>query len=247
MCTLTYIPADKKVILTSNRDENLSRPLAYEPREEVISNCRVVYPKDPRAGGTWFAINEYGVVVVLLNGAFVKHQKAGPYTHSRGLVVLKTISDPDPFAKIAALELTGIEPFTLVLYRNNTLAELRWDGSSKHLRTLDPGIPHIWSSVTLYEPPVIRRREALFSGFLQGRPHPHEDEVLKFQSDDHNDRENGFVMKRNDGSRTFSVTQAVFEREGLVMRHFDLRNSLDYHYPLSLKPNYTFDYEPAGT
>jgi hypothetical protein len=33
----------------------------------------VIYPKDPKAGGTWYVVDENGTVLVLLNGAEEKH------------------------------------------------------------------------------------------------------------------------------------------------------------------------------
>jgi hypothetical protein len=34
-----------------------------------LNNKNVIYPKDPQAGGTWYAVGDNGSVLVLLNGA----------------------------------------------------------------------------------------------------------------------------------------------------------------------------------
>jgi hypothetical protein len=39
----------------------------------------LIFPKDPKAGGTWFVANADGVILVLLNGADEKHEVQFPY------------------------------------------------------------------------------------------------------------------------------------------------------------------------
>ncbi len=222
MCTVSYIPEGRKVYITSNRDEHVSRPPAYEPTEEVVNDCRVVFPKDPAAGGTWFAVNEQGAVSVLLNGAFEKHVRQTPYRKSRGLVLLDIITNPVPVLAFGKAALEQIEPFTIVLSVQGRLVEMRWDGTARHHQDLDPAAHHIWSSVTLYSPEAIRVREDMFAQFIRnGRRNG--EAILDFHSGHHNDPENGFVMNRPDGLMTFSITQAVLEPREITMLHKDLR------------------------
>jgi len=77
MCTVSFIPSGSQYIITSNRDEHISRPLALQPQEETIGNVKILFPKDAKAGGTWFALSENGSVAVLLNGGFVNHLQLG--------------------------------------------------------------------------------------------------------------------------------------------------------------------------
>jgi hypothetical protein len=39
----------------------------------TVNGKNVIYPKDPKAGGTWYVVDENGTVLVLLNGAEEKH------------------------------------------------------------------------------------------------------------------------------------------------------------------------------
>ena len=71
MCTVSFISTGDQYVITSNRDEHISRPLALQPQEETIGSVKVLFPRDPKAGGTWFALNEKGAVAVLLNGGFI--------------------------------------------------------------------------------------------------------------------------------------------------------------------------------
>jgi len=66
MCTVSFVNANGKIIITSNRDEQTIRPSAIEPKNYLINNKNIIFPKDKKAGGTWFAINEHSTVLVLL-------------------------------------------------------------------------------------------------------------------------------------------------------------------------------------
>jgi uncharacterized protein with NRDE domain len=224
MCTVSYISSDTGCIITSNRDEHASRPIAFQPKEEIINNYMIVYPKDPKAGGTWFAIREDGVAVVLLNGAFQKHTPFGKYRMSRGLILLEVISSNQPDIHFFDMDLTRIEPFTLILFDGNRLLEMRWDGKSKHQKMLDVKGNYIWSSVTLYSEKATRQRELLFTEFLKEKKWINENSIVDFHMGHDNDFENGFVINRNDGLKTVSITQAVFNDEELELSHIDLLN-----------------------
>lgn len=222
MCTVSFVPSGKKYIITSNRDEHISRPLAHEPKEDTIGSVKVLFPKDPKAGGTWFALNENGAAAVLLNGAFVKHSPNGDYARSRGLVLLDIIGAKEPLALLSEMDLYHIEPFTLVLFQSNLL-EFRWDGAQKYFRPLDKTKSHIWSSVTLYDDTVIAHRASLFHKFMGG-DHPIDaSDIVDFHTNNHEDFENGFVINRETGLKTFSVTQATLGGEDIpLLRHIDL-------------------------
>lgn len=228
MCTVSFLSSKDQFFITSNRDEQPSRSVAFEPVEEVINNCRLIYPKDPKAGGTWFAINENGGVGVLLNGAFEKHVPQGNYTMSRGLVLLEIIGAPAPKFQLRAMDLQGIEPFTIVLFVNRELLEFRWDGHKKYFKELDSRQAYIWSSATLYDAAVRRQREKLFDGFLNGTEQVGPKEIVDFHSNNHNDYVNGFVINRSDSLKTLSITQAIVNEDEIGLNHIDLLNEKEY-------------------
>ncbi|MEC3965418.1 NRDE family protein [Flagellimonas halotolerans] len=232
MCTVSFISRGGQYIITSNRDEHVSRPLAMEPREETIGSVKVLFPKDAKAGGSWFALNENGSVAVLLNGGFVNHAPTGNYSKSRGLVLLDVISSKNPFDLLLTTELYHIEPFTLVLFTTRLL-EFRWDGHQKYFRPLDKTKNHIWSSATLYNDQVIEHRSNLFQKFMDDNLEVTAPEVIDFHSNSHDDFENGFIIDRESGLKTFSVTQAVLDDREIVMRHLDLLNDKFFEIPFS--------------
>lgn len=233
MCTVSFVSSGGRYFITSNRDEHISRPLALQPKEETIGSVKVLFPKDPKAGGTWFALNEFGAVGVLLNGAFVNHQLGGIYAKSRGLVLLDIISSNNPVGVLKEMELYQIEPFTLVLF-DMGLMEFRWDGNQKYFRKLDTAQNHIWSSATLYSDETIQQRAKMFDRFQASKNSAIEpSDIMDFHSNNHNDFENGFIIDRESGLKTFSVTQAILGEDQILMKHLDLLNDKAFEVPFS--------------
>ena len=229
MCTVSFVSTNGKTIISSNRDEKVSRPNAVEPRNYLINNKNIIFPKDPHAGGTWFAIDENGTVLVLLNGAKEKHHHQPPYRKSRGLIVLEIISSESPIQYWHEIDLGHIEPFTIVLFQNQKLYQLRWDGARKEKVQLDTAKNHVWSSTTLYQKDIRETRSDWFYAFLESNPNASEKEMLYFHryAEEENE-ENGLVINRNEVLKTLSITQAVLEKNKAVILHNDLLANKDF-------------------
>ncbi len=236
MCTVSYVSHSGRSFITSNRDEHIGRQTAYAPVFESINNKKIIFPKDAKAGGTWFAASEEGVVAVLLNGAFVKHIPMPPYRKSRGLVLLDIISADKPFGLIANIDLQQIEPFTLILQQQDRLIELRWDGDRKHEMELDTLGNYIWSSATLYSEKIIHHRKELFNRFMTAEEKPAAEMIAAFHSNNHNDDENGFIINRSSGMKTFSITQAIVQPGKIDFRHNDLLANREFEETMYIRP-----------
>ena len=222
MCTVSFVAANDKIIITSNRDEAVLRP-ALKPDEYVVNGRKILFPKDPQAGGTWFATNEKSDVIVLLNGAAEKHKHLFTYRKSRGLIVLDLISSESAIQTWSEIDLDNIEPFTLVLFESGKLYQLRWDFSEKETVVLDTAKNYVWSSSTLYPNEIREKRSQWFYSFLETKSDANENEMFNFHryTEDKN-QENGLVIDRNGQLKTLSITQAVIENQSLKMMHFDL-------------------------
>jgi len=228
MCTVSFLSKDDQFFITSNRDEQTSRSVSFEPVEEIINDSKLVYPKDPKAGGTWFAINDNGFVCVLLNGAFQKHIPNGSYARSRGLILIDIISAASPSFHLETINLTNIEPFTLILLENRELTEFRWDGDTKHFKTLNTDESYIWSSATLYTNDVMEYRKKLFNQFLERNNVVNASNIIDFHSNNNDDYENGFVINREDTLKTLSITQAIVHKDEIGLNHLDLLSDKEY-------------------
>ena len=90
MCTLAIyfqMTDDYPVVIAANRDEYLDRPAAKPTT--LCERPHVVGGKDLRAGGTWLGVNEYGLVVGLLNRR--TEAAANLDARSRGLLALDAL------------------------------------------------------------------------------------------------------------------------------------------------------------
>ncbi|NQX81989.1 MAG: NRDE family protein [Flavobacteriaceae bacterium] len=226
MCTVSFVKSNNNIIITSNRDENINRKQAFTPKKYILNGKKVFFPKDPEAGGTWFAVNQYNSIVVLLNGASKSHQKKASYSRSRGLIVLDIISSDNTLTKWESINLDNIEPFTLVALYDYKLYQLRWDGEEKEAVSLDENSDHIWSSATLYTSETIKEREILFDGFLKKNKNISGDDMISFHTETKKgDKENGLLINRDNKMITQSVTQVVLNSYELLLKYKDLINN----------------------
>ena len=228
MCTLTFVPTSDGIIITSNRDEHDSRGNTLFPVEKEINGLTVVFPQDPKAGGTWIACGLDQSVAVLLNGAFNKHKHKPPYRKSRGLVLLDLFNYKSLEAFSHNYDLEGIEPFTIVFYKknsNSTLEELRWDGLKIHLVVFDVNQPHIWSSASLYSPDIILERQHWFAEMLETK-NISPSKLLHFHEfGGKSDAENNFKMDRGRGLRTISISQINIKKQNIGLLYQNLVNN----------------------
>jgi uncharacterized protein with NRDE domain len=229
MCTVSFVFSNGKAILTHNRDEKIARPSAIEPKSYLVNNKNIIFPKDPKAGGTWYAITEDATVLVLLNGADEKHQLKPSYRKSRGLIVLDIISSNSPIEEWKTIDLLNIEPFTLVLFQDSKLYQLRWNEIEKSTINLDVTQNHIWSSSTLYPKDIREKRANWFHTFLDTKPEVDATEMFNFHRyTEEKNQENGLVINRNDLMKTLSITQTVIDQNKVVLSHYDLQQQKDF-------------------
>lgn len=222
MCTVTYIPTKEGCIITSNRDEKITRERALPPSEYHIEGKKIIFPKDPKAGGTWVAHSETKIVV-LLNGAQEKHLPKPYYRKSRGLVVLELISAENSLLYWQSVDLTDIEPFTIVLFENNKLVQFQWNEVEKSEEEKDENQFHIWSSSTLYSKEIREQRKIWFTNFIKENKNPLSDEILHFhQFTESENKEYGLQINRNGTLKTISITQCQVTQDNIVMRYLDL-------------------------
>lgn len=224
VCTVTYLPlGNHNFVLTSNRDETPTRA-AIELRHN--DDKKLLYPREPKAGGTWICASAAERLVCLLNGAFEKHQHRPPYRRSRGLVVLDFFEYENAAQFLQMYDFQGIEPFTMVIWERGALAELRWDEEQAHFRQLNPNEPHIWSSSPLYPQPVRAMRASWFADWqAQHAGNWSAADILQFhQTAGTGDPENDVKMYRRNGIvQTISITQVIYQQNiGFDMSYRDL-------------------------
>ncbi len=133
MCTVSWSPAPGGYQLFFNRDERRSRLEALPPRLEDEQGVPYLAPRDADAGGTWLAVNAYGLTVCLLN--LYQAEAALPSRlgkTSRGLLVRSLAAAKDPNMAqelLARQDLGAFMPFTLVVAAaDGQVDDYAWDG-----------------------------------------------------------------------------------------------------------------------
>ena len=227
MCTVTYIPSEKGVHITSNRDERYDRGAALEPEKYGdVNGRRLLYPIDIEGGGSWIVLKDNGDAAVLLNGAMVPHTRNLSYRRSRGLVLLELAQAVNPLFCFTGMDLCEIEPFTLILYSGGQLMKCWWDGITRQNQTVNPAKPHIWSSVTLYDQPARENRERWFAEWQRswGSQTPSGEEILRFHRQTGvEDSFNGMVINRENKMLTVSITSVYISGSEASMAYHNLK------------------------
>lgn len=220
MCTVSYLPvSEDSFFLTHNRDEHIARQLATPPSLEIRNGKEIIFPKDMRAGGTWFASSATHSLC-LLNGAFEKHIPNPPYRKSRGSVILDFFNWSNTMEFVKEYDFLGIENFTLIVVDHQPLVitELIWDGKDLQCNSLDPTLPFLRSSVTLYETSKRKTRENWFSEFLK-KDDITQEEIIAFHKFNPQGDE-GFIIHREDKLKTLSLTSLC--KEGTIVEmHYE--------------------------
>ncbi len=224
MCTVSYVPLKDGFCLTSNRDESINREKAIAPKKYIINNKEIHFPKDPRAGGTWFA-HDAKSCIVLLNGANEKHIPKNKYRKSRGLIVLDLISAENPMNEWTTINLEDIEPFTIILFSEKRLYQLQWNEVEKSTIEFDGTQNHIWSSATLYEKEIRDERANWFKEFMNTEKHLNNQKLLNFHQFTKGDnKEYGLQINRNNTLKTISITQCIISNNNFTFNYIDLLN-----------------------
>jgi hypothetical protein len=153
MCTVTWAYTPDGYELFCNRDEKKTRSKADAPVVHRCDDVAYIAPTDTHAGGTWIAVNEYGITLCLLNGP----SDARCLSTSRGRIIPAIIGArdcDDAVARLRALQLSTYAPFTV--------AVLSPDAGAKVVRSsgedADSRIPLISSSFDLPTVETMRRR-----------------------------------------------------------------------------------------
>lgn len=148
MCTLAIffkVFDEYPVLVAANRDERYNRPAT--PPALIAADPKVLAGKDLDAGGTWLGVNEYGLLVGILNRRVNRESSAFPQARSRGLLCLDLLRLRG--AAQASEFLRGHQeiynPFT-VLYADPKSACVAFNHDNRiNLSSLNSGL-HVFSS-----------------------------------------------------------------------------------------------------
>ncbi|WP_126652242.1 NRDE family protein [Chryseobacterium aureum] len=221
MCTVSFFKTEQEIILTSNRDEKINRERAVFPNSLDLQNKKLYFPKDERASGTWFITDDNGNTVILLNGAFRKHLSNPPYKKSRGIVLLDLAKSENFLKGFHEYNLSGIEPFQLLVCTEEKLFRLLWDGNSKHMIPLNKNENHLFSSKTLYDDSIEYQRNTHFKEFQKHNKIDAE-KIVNFHKMHQIEKEDEIESVIKETFITVSITQLIIRKENIDLRYYDL-------------------------
>lgn len=225
MCTVTFLPLNETdFILTSSRDIPFSREKAKHPENYLEDGVKLSYPKDGKAGGSWIGTSSKNRLICLLNGGYVYHKSMASYKKSRGLIVKELLKTDDVRKGLNAIDLNGVEQFTLVIVDWNEalkLLEFVWDGEEKHLEVRKQK-PRIWSSSTLYNADVKQLRWNWFEEW-QNENETTQKNILKFHHKAGIGDPKIDIMMKREGGGTVSITSIKKQKDKLGMVYEDVR------------------------
>lgn len=228
MCTVAFIPSKDVPVLVSLRDESPLRPKAIPPQQYISGSGFAYYPLDKEGGGTWVGIHNSGPVVVLLNGAFVAHQRSSTYLYSRGKLVTQMLASENPVDIWNETDLHQIEPHTLIVFHQHRLFHLAWDSEKKHLIEKDTNTAHVWSSATLYQEAEAMQRNRSILEFLQSNYESDRIQLLQFFKKNQ-DLINGFLINREEKVKTLSMSHIAISSTAASFHYHELDTDKIYH------------------
>jgi uncharacterized protein with NRDE domain len=129
---------DYPIVVAANRDEYYSRK-ARGPHQQH-RQPRVYAGKDEHAGGTWLGVNEFGLVVGIVNRHSTQPQD--PARRSRGLLCMDLLFQTDALTARDVLVAEGrTRPYNsfYMVWADETHAYVAYNEGDVTIRTLDPG------------------------------------------------------------------------------------------------------------
>jgi len=163
MCTATWLRNDKGYDLFFNRDERHTRKPATAPEIHQRNGVKFIAPTDGDHGGTWIAVNQFGLSLCLLNAYEKQTNKTDIHFISRGKIIFdlaecRTLSEVR--AHLIDKDLSSFQPFRLFGISNDeTSLLLEWDGNDMAINyTADELIPLSSSSFDPGNVVTIRRK-----------------------------------------------------------------------------------------
>lgn len=223
MSTVTYLPYKDKIFITCNRDDRPSKGGTQAPAVLKFNTDKVLCPQD-NDGGTWIGIHNNGNAMVMLHGAFAPHIRKERYRLSKEAMFLEIFDAENPVKKFNETDLHDIEPFSLIawLKQNGTLWEMRWDEYEKFVTSLPSDMPHMWSSVTLFDQAMIAKRKKWFDDWRLSQDVITGDGIRWFHEHGGEGFERMNLTINQGATQTLSITGIEISEDRSVMYYHDL-------------------------
>ena len=174
-------------------------------------------------------MDEFGNAIILLNGGKTKHIAKEKYRLSRGVIVLDLMASNAIVSTWKTIDLTDIEPFTLLVLEDKKPYQLQWSGEEKFTNELEINQTYIWSSSTLYTPDIQQQRTEWFLQYINENQEITAEKMRFFHKNtEPKNAKNGLIINRDNLYKTLSVTQTVISDNVIFVNHSDLIQNEEY-------------------
>jgi hypothetical protein len=247
MCTVTAVPrlrlsspqssADPLLLrVVCNRDERRTRPEGLPPLVHTVEGRRVLMPLDPESGGTWIAVNDNGLVFLILNVTPLRFARGDGLSRG-GLIprVAPAATTSEAVARLAEAEAWRYRPFRLLMLDASQFVEC-WteDGRLRHRRAyLQDAVMRTSSS--LGDARVDAPRRTLFRRFFGAATHAATAQDM-FHDHQWTGREDISVRMQRTDALTVSRTTLEVSRSFAIMAYRATRSGLQTRAALPLAP-----------
>jgi uncharacterized protein with NRDE domain len=163
MCTVSWFRTSEGYVLACNRDERHTRKAALGPRLSKLGDVSYVAPIDGDHGGSWIAVNQFGLGLSLLNRYLDPAANVDTFI-SRGLLVTQLIDSAtidEVRNRLSSISLHSYRPFTLLSLDRQSELVFDWSGSTLSQR-LDSETSAPLVSSSFGDPKVIEYRRQEF-------------------------------------------------------------------------------------
>lgn len=169
---MSWVHRDDGYLLLFNRDELHSRKPALPPRIDRRNGVAFIAPLDGDHGGSWIAVNQFGLTLCLLNRFDEPTGAISSDYRSRGLLICELIDCPDlngVSQRLSAVSVDLYRPFTLVsLLTGHPAMLVESTGQEKRIESNAEALMPIASS-SLRKGNVVLQRQEQFQEMIRER------------------------------------------------------------------------------
>jgi hypothetical protein len=225
MCTLTLVPyrdgREPGLRIACNRDESITRLAALPQQLRKFGERTAILPIDADTDGTWIAVNDAGLVAVVLNRNPTP-PNASAAKLSRGSIVPYLMHCDDlPSAQQLAFDLNGycFAPFRLILANRHEVSVITGGEQPNELSERSPLVlPRMFTSSGLGDQVVEKPRSELFDRCI--RSGTVRDRQLDFHRHSWPEQTHLSVCMRRNDARTVSLTLIDLKSDSAQLTYF---------------------------
>ncbi len=220
MCTVTITPLDGQTVITMNRDELIEREEGSSRLHHLGHDVHAWYPVDVVSEGTWFGVNNYGLVLAILN----RYQESNPQALvSRGKIIPYLLVNTDIMSCLKMLDKMHphhFMPFTLLLVQDHMIVRVVWNGTEMSQFVESCSRPFFITSSSIELESVTAWRKQAFDNLLIKNKHLCPQLLINFHVTESKDNPSYSVNMTREGRHTKSITQVVVDEKRISACYF---------------------------